>query len=201
MKSILIIVVLVLIGFFLFRKPPSTPPITVLPSPTSEPSPTPSSQYTFPIADFFPRITKKPFGIYITPQNSPVQPEKFTGYHTGTDIEYGDVTGNVPVYAIADGQVIYSGWVKGYGGFLAIQHPDFIATYGHLNPTSLVKSGTKVTKGQNIAILGNAYSTQTDGERKHLHFGILKGSKLDFRGYIQIQSELSLWLDPVSLFQ
>lgn len=67
------------------------------------------SKYTYPINDFFQRITKKPFGIFITPKNSPVQPEKFMGYHTGVDIEYGDITGDVPVYAIANGQVIYSG--------------------------------------------------------------------------------------------
>lgn len=45
-----------------------------------------------PIAEFEKRITKKPFGIYITPQNSPVQPERFTGYHTGVDVEYEDIT-------------------------------------------------------------------------------------------------------------
>jgi hypothetical protein len=33
-------------------------------------------------------LQKKPFGIYITPENSPVQPENFTGYHTGIDVEY-----------------------------------------------------------------------------------------------------------------
>src|SRR4030067_1140465 len=33
------------------------------------------------------RVTKKPFGIFITPQNSPIQPEKFSGFHTGADFE------------------------------------------------------------------------------------------------------------------
>lgn len=33
------------------------------------------------------RITKKPFGVFVTPQNSPVNPERFRGYHTGTDFE------------------------------------------------------------------------------------------------------------------
>lgn len=62
----------------------------------------------FPIADFEGRITKKPFGIYITPQNSPVQPERFSGYHTGDDAEYGDVAADVPVYAVYDGQIVLS---------------------------------------------------------------------------------------------
>lgn len=40
-----------------------------------------------PLTDAAARITKKPFGIFITPQNSPVQPERFSGFHTGTDFE------------------------------------------------------------------------------------------------------------------
>jgi len=44
-----------------------------------------------PVNQFFARITKKPFGVYITPETSPVQPEKFTGYHTGVDVEFVDL--------------------------------------------------------------------------------------------------------------
>src|SRR3989344_7022766 len=44
-----------------------------------------------PIAEFSQRITKKPFGIYITPETSPVHPDKFDGFHTGVDIEYEDI--------------------------------------------------------------------------------------------------------------
>ena len=43
----------------------------------------------------YPRITKKPFGIFITTQNSPVQPERFSGYHTGVDVEYKDAEGRI----------------------------------------------------------------------------------------------------------
>jgi murein DD-endopeptidase MepM/ murein hydrolase activator NlpD len=204
MKIILIVlVVIIVVGIIFYLKNPSTQPIT---SSTSTPTTaTPSVkavfQYAFPIDNFFSRLTKKPFGIYITPKNSPVQPEKFTGFHTGVDIEYSDIAGEVKVYAIANGQVIHSGWVSGYGGFLAVQHTTFISVYGHLNPGSLPKNGSIVKKGQQIGILGDAFSTQTDGERQHLHFGIIKGHQLDFRGYVQNQSELSLWLDPVTLFQ
>src|ERR1035437_4133992 len=126
MKIFLIVVVLSILGFFIFHKPQSTSVSIVNPAPTIFITPTPVSLYVFPIDNFVQRITKKPFGIYITPQNSPIQPEKFTGYHTGADVEYGDIAGEVKVYAIANGKVIYSGWVSGYGGFLAIQHTDFI---------------------------------------------------------------------------
>lgn len=200
---IIIIVVLIIAGIFFYFKNPSTQPITRGSSSPNVSTPLPKAvfQYAFPVDNFFQRLTKKPFGIYITPKNSPVQPEKFTGFHTGVDIEYSDVDGQVKVSSIANGEVIYSAWVSGYGGFIAIQHTTFISVYGHLNPTSLLKTGTIVKKGQNIGTLGDAYSQQTDGERKHLHFGIVKGHKLDLRGYVQDQSELSLWTDPVTLFQ
>src|SRR5579863_6635904 len=45
------------------------------------------AKLTEPISGGLSRVTKKPFGIYVTPQNSPVQPEKFTGFHTGIDFE------------------------------------------------------------------------------------------------------------------
>ena len=61
------------------------------------------------------RVTKKPFGIYITPKTSPVQPEKFTGYHTGADAETTPAEANIdmPIYAIADGTVVFAGHVLG----------------------------------------------------------------------------------------
>ncbi|PIS40806.1 MAG: hypothetical protein COT26_01390 [Candidatus Kerfeldbacteria bacterium CG08_land_8_20_14_0_20_43_14] len=69
----------------------------------------PSQSLLFPpISNALSRITKKPFGIYITPQNSPVQPERFTGYHTGVDFETlpSEANINVPIYAAANGEVL-----------------------------------------------------------------------------------------------
>lgn len=157
-----------------------------------------------PIAAFRSRITKKFFGTYITPQNSPVQPERFRGYHTGVDVEYGDITANVPVKTVASGTIIYSGFVSGYGGFVAeqinINSAPYIAIYGHLRPSSLINNNSQVNAGDQIGVLGTAYSKETDGERRHLHFALLKGTKLDFRGYVQSQSELTLWSDPLSFY-
>ena len=173
--------------------------------PKSVPKPTAPKEplVLFPIAQFEQRITKKPFGIYITPQNSPVMPERFTGYHTGDDAEYGDVAGNVPVYAVYSGQIVLSEWVSGYGGTIVlhavINGEDLYILYGHLNPSSLTPVNSNVTKGEQIAILGQGYTQETDGERKHLHFSIHKGS-LDLRGYVQSQSELSGWYDPLEFY-
>lgn len=34
------------------------------------------------------RITKKKFGDYIDQRNSPIKPERFSGYHTGVDLRF-----------------------------------------------------------------------------------------------------------------
>jgi murein DD-endopeptidase MepM/ murein hydrolase activator NlpD len=157
-----------------------------------------------PIAQFQERITKKPFGIYITPQTSPIQPERFSGYHTGLDVEYDDSLSDVPVYALYDGRVILSQQVSGYGGTIVLQTningENLYIFYGHLNPSNLIPVGSDVKKGQQIAILGKGYSQETDGERKHLHFAIRKNN-LDLRGYVQNQSELSDWYNPVDFYK
>lgn len=157
-----------------------------------------------PTAEFKARITKKPYGTYITPANSPVQPEKFTGYHTGVDVEYTDVTAEVPVLAIADGTVVASRTASGYGGVVAIQHTingqSLIGVYGHVDPKSMVANGTRVTAGQQVAVLGGDKSSETDGERKHLHFSVVTGTALTIKGYVQTQAELAQWIDPLSLY-
>jgi len=157
----------------------------------------------FPIAEFSTRITKKPFGIYITPENSPVSPERFSGYHTGVDVEYEDVTADVPVYAIADGTVVESRFVSGYGGTFIIEAEyDGIPhtfLYGHIRPSSLPSVGKIVKKGEQLAVLGTGKSYETDGERKHLHFAVTANNQIDLRGYVQNKTDLDLWLNPQDL--
>ncbi|MDP2874527.1 MAG: M23 family metallopeptidase [bacterium] len=153
-----------------------------------------------PVSEFKQRITKKPFGIYITPNNSPVNPERFTGYHTAVDVEFDDVAGEVPVRAIADGKVLYSNLGSGYGGVMSVRHQigteTITAVYGHLKPDSMLTVGTEVKKGQQLGILGQGYSDETDGERKHLHFGIHKGAEVNLHGYVATKEELVGWEDP-----
>lgn len=173
---------------------------TATPVPTATPSPT-AAPYAEPTADFKARITKKMFGTYVTPENSPVQPERFTGYHTGDDVEYGDSTQDVPVYAIADGVVQEANTVSGYGGLLVIKQSDGLySLYGHMRVSSLTKVGKNVKKGDKVGVLGTAFSTETDGERRHLHFAIYKGDPVDIKGYVQNKGDLSSWIDPLSLY-
>ncbi|MBD3330441.1 peptidoglycan DD-metalloendopeptidase family protein [Candidatus Peregrinibacteria bacterium] len=153
----------------------------------------------YPIENFESGITAKPFGIYISPEASPIQPERFTGFHTGVDVEVPQDAEDVWVYAIDDGEVITLENVNGYGGVIQLYYPeeDYTALYGHLDiKSSLVSVGDEILTGDRLALLGDAYSFETDGERKHLHFSLKPGLDRDFRGYVQTEEELDDWVDP-----
>lgn len=157
-----------------------------------------------PIAEFTTRITKKPFGIYITPETSPVQPERFIGWHTGADVEYGDVAEAVPVYAIAPGHVVLARIAGGYGGVVAIQHEirgePVVGIYGHLQPASLPPLGQVVSAGDEIGLLGEGETAATDGARKHLHFALRRGAAVDIRGYVAEEKDLHSWYNPLEFY-
>jgi murein DD-endopeptidase MepM/ murein hydrolase activator NlpD len=160
------------------------------------------SLLTPPIGSALSRVAKKPFGIYITPQNSPVQPEKFLGYHTGVDFEIlpEEENQDVPIYAICSGPLSLKKRASGYGGVVVeqcqIDKQEVTIIYGHLKLDSLaVKIGDNLTAGEKIGILGKGYSTETDGERKHLHLSIHFGTAVNLLGYVQNSADLKNWLD------
>ncbi len=160
------------------------------------------SKKIFPIADAFSRVTKKTFGTYVTPQNSPVSPEKFTGYHTGVDFETfaNEKDATVNIYAVCAGKAVVAGYVGGYGGVViqrcTLNGQPVTVLYGHLNLTSIKNNlGKQFLQGDKIGILGAGYSYDTAGERKHLHLGVHKGSGIEYRGYVQNKAELSSWLN------
>lgn len=163
-----------------------------------------TSDVIFPMIGFTDRITKKTFGLYITPSTSPVQPERFTGYHAGVDAETTAVEADqdVPVFAIADGTVLLAKTASGYGGVMMIKHTigqeTVTALYGHLRLSSIRKSaGQSVSKAEQIAVLGTGSSAETDGERKHLHFSLQPGSSTNLRGYVSSSDQLDGWLNPL----
>ncbi|HRY82792.1 MAG TPA: M23 family metallopeptidase [Candidatus Moranbacteria bacterium] len=167
-----------------------------------------SAILNIPLDKALSRITKKPFGIYVSPGNSPVTPEKFTGYHTGTDFETTPEEADIPVeiHAITDGKIINKLSISGYGGVIlekaVINNQPVIILYGHVDiraENSRINIGDTIKKGDSIAILSPGYSPQSGGERKHLHLGIIKGSTVDYRGYAQNQNELSRWIDAESI--
>ncbi len=148
------------------------------------------------------RVIKKFFGTFVTPQKSPIQPERFKGYHTGVDFETfpDEHTTEVAVRAICSGIIVRRAWVSGYGGMVVqscnLDTQPITVVYGHLNVLSVLKKqGIYITAGDQIGTLGKGFSKETDGERKHLHISIHKGSGSDIRGYVQKKSELDAWVD------
>ncbi|MDP2789945.1 MAG: M23 family metallopeptidase [bacterium] len=149
------------------------------------------------------RVTKKSFGTYITPKTSPIQPERFTGYHTGLDYETfaSEAKVDVPVVAACTGKVRARQTVSGYGGVLVQQcvvaGQTVTALYGHLRLSSInVKVGAELKAGTQFAALGTGYSSETNGERKHLHFSLHKGTTINWKGYVSTKGTLVDWLDP-----
>lgn len=206
-SALVVVAAIIVTVFLVVHKKSSSPVLEPTASASNTPSSTPDAtaspvrtDVVLPIKDFYARITKKPFGIYITPQTSPVQPERFTGYHTGTDIEYTDTSGDVQVYAIAGGVVLQSQTASGYGGVMVfrftVDNKPVVALYGHLRATSMLPAGSKVTVGEQVAVLGTGFSTETDGERRHLHFSIRADNTVSLLGYVQNKADLSGWIDP-----
>lgn len=153
------------------------------------------------------RVTKKLFGTYITPKTSPIQPERFTGYHTGLDYETfaSEAKVDVPVIAACTGKVRALQTVSGYGGVLVqqcvVDGQTLTALYGHLRLSSIsVKTGTTLKAGTKFAVLGTGFTSETSGERKHLHFSLHKGTAIVWKGYVGTKGALVDWLDPQKYF-
>jgi murein DD-endopeptidase MepM/ murein hydrolase activator NlpD len=87
-------------------------------------------------------------------------------FHAGIDI---GVFSGTALYSLADGEVIYSGWMSGYGNVIMIDHGSLTSVYAH-NSSLVGKVGEKVKGGQLIAYSGNTGLSSGP----HLHFEIRK---------------------------
>ena len=78
-----------------------------------------------------------------------------------------------PVYAAADGRVVYAGaGLRGYGNLVIVKHnATYLTAYAH-NQTLLVKEEQAVRRGQKIAEMG-----ASDADRVQLHFEIRRQGK------------------------
>jgi len=131
-----------------------------------------------------------------------VLPEKFTGYHTGVDLEAFSAKQNqgVAISAICDGKILEKQQARGYGGMIvqtcSLDNKLITVVYGNIKLSSVsVAIGNNLHAGSFLAFLGQGYGAETDGKRKHLHLGIHKGITPDTRGYVQAENELNNWID------
>ena len=77
-----------------------------------------------------------------------------------------------PIHSVADGKVIFKGWLGGYGKAVKIRHRNgYITLYAHLRgwPRGIYV-GKWVRRGQVIGYLGNTGLSTGP----HLHFGVMR---------------------------
>jgi murein DD-endopeptidase MepM/ murein hydrolase activator NlpD len=118
---------------------------------------------------------------FIWPVNGPVVSPfgmRWGRMHTGIDI---GVSYGTPIHAAAAGQVIYAGWMDGYGNLVFIDHGRGIST-GYAHQSSIaVSNGQSVVQGQVIGYVG--CTGHCFGP--HLHFEVrVNGSPVDPLGYL-----------------
>ena len=90
--------------------------------------------------------------------------------HNGIDIA---VSSGTKVRAVSSGKVVYSGYAKGYGNCVIIDHGNgFQTLYAH-NSKNLVKTGQEVSQNTVIALSGS--TGRVTGP--HLHFEVRKDGK------------------------
>lgn len=90
--------------------------------------------------------------------------------HYGIDIP---APSGTAIYAVKDGKVITSTYHYSYGNYIVLEHADGTQTvYAHCSKL-LVKAGTYVKQGQNIAKVGTTGSSTGN----HLHFEVRSGGK------------------------
>jgi lipoprotein NlpD len=78
-----------------------------------------------------------------------------------------------PIYASADGRVVYAGsGLRGYGNLVILKHNEtYLTAYAH-NQALLVKEDQLVRKGQRIADMGSS-----DADKVMLHFEVRRNGK------------------------
>ena len=91
--------------------------------------------------------------------------------HDGINIRADEGT---PVRAAKEGRVAFSGYLKGYGNTIIIEHKNNYATVYANNRSIAVGRGQYVKKGQQIAVVGGPVQQQAD---TYLHFQIRCANK------------------------
>jgi murein DD-endopeptidase MepM/ murein hydrolase activator NlpD len=149
--------------------------VTSSPSRPSGDAPRPAPAKPFPVPVYR--------GEYRWPLDAGLVTSEF-GQRRGTAHQGLDIAAdrNVPVYAAAEGEVIYAdSKLGGYGNAVIVRHDQKTTTlYAH-NSTLKIKAGEKVRVNQVVALLGS--SGRSTGP--HLHFELRENERpLDPRAYL-----------------
>jgi murein DD-endopeptidase MepM/ murein hydrolase activator NlpD len=118
-----------------------------------------------------------------TPQGVPVDGQLSSGFgmrvhprygtkkfHSGIDLS---APRGTPVHATADGIISFSGWSKGNGNIVVIEHGHgFSTVYAH-NTKNMIKVGQTVKRGQEIATTGSTGVSTGP----HVHYEIWKNGE------------------------
>ncbi len=147
-----------------------TPPQSLPSMPAQPPQSLPSMPAQPPQS--LPSIPAQPPPAWSWPTAGKVSVEFGGKPGTGTGVLINGKAGQA-VYAAASGDVVYAGsGLIGYGQLIILKHNDtFLSAYGY-NASLLVKEGQSITKGQQIATMGEG------PERKpRLHFEIRRNGK------------------------
>jgi len=100
-------------------------------------------------------------------------------FHNGIDLVNLNLP-DPPIFATADGTVVFSGWSSGYGNYIVIQHDETtFSGYAH-NRMNLVNVGDTVNLGDQIAIMG----TTGNSTGVHLHFEIMLNTTDFWTGHV-----------------
>ena len=141
-----------------------------------------------------PGIDAKPFVATFCTSGGPPSDRE---YHAAEDYH---LPAGTPVYAIADGNISFSGPMGGYGWLIIIDHPqaNIYSLYGHLSPSRWRLDLGPVEKGTLIAYLGDPDENGGSPEnplRPHLHFGIRSGQRTDYPGMGEWRWQAG-WIKP-----
>ena len=103
---------------------------------------------------------------WVRPIEAPVT-QRFSTARNHMGVDFGGAYG-IPVYAAHRGEVIYAGWMTGFGYLVQIRHENDVVTYyGHLSRID-VQVGQRVATGEQIGKQGN--TGRSTGP--HLHFEV-----------------------------
>jgi murein DD-endopeptidase MepM/ murein hydrolase activator NlpD len=118
-------------------------------------------------------------GAITSPYGSRIHPVfKTRATHTGIDI---DGNKGDPVRAAADGEILYTGWLRGYGQVVIVDHGGNLTTvYAHLSGIDTTENA-KVKTGDKIGRVGSTGVATGN----HLHFEVrVNGNTTDPMAYL-----------------